>query len=509
MPAGRYFRIQGAGIKGGAKMEIDEIKIKKGLYCLVFSILLGIVFDRLFFEKAFGISFFIFIGLCIGFFLWFTRERISFGKNFGWFLLIPIALLSFSFAVHTMEVFYLFNILAVPFLMIGSSILIIKPSLEWDKGSFVVEMLRKGIADVLNNISKPFKIIKASIKIGRAVQIAEGKKQILIGILVSLPLLVVIIMLLSSADMVFGYYFANLTEIFNNINIGKFVPHVILVSVIALYLFGYVWGFNSEEKAVGDGRNTTSASWGLVTIITVLVALNILYLLFTMIQFSYLYGGGNMILPANFTYAEYARKGFFELAAVTFINFIIVLSCLKYMKKDNIRLLKTVNLLLSVLVAFTLNMLFSANFKLTLYEGTFGYTFLRVSVHLFMLLLFILCLVVAAGIWYRKIPIMRSIIVITIIMYTIANYLNIDGFIARKNIERYRESGKLDVYYLTSLSFEAVPYLLELRETNDSHIKMVIDDNLEHRKEVLDNENSWTEFNFSKNRVGKLLNQGN
>ncbi|MEQ8156098.1 MAG: DUF4173 domain-containing protein, partial [Clostridiaceae bacterium] len=187
----------------------------------------------------------------------------------------------------------------------------------------------------------------------------------------------------------------------------------------------------------------------------------------------------------------------------------IVLSCLKYMKKDNIRLLKTVNLLLSVLVAFTLNMLFSANFKLTLYEGTFGYTFLRVSVHLFMLLLFILCLVVAAGIWYRKIPIMRSIIVITIIMYTIANYLNIDGFIARKNIERYRESGKLDVYYLTSLSFEAVPYLLELRETNDSHIKMVIDDNLEHRKEVLDNENSWTEFNFSKNRVGKLLNQGN
>ncbi|GIM28357.1 hypothetical protein CPJCM30710_10230 [Clostridium polyendosporum] len=493
-------------------MEINEtmeIKTKEGLYCLLFSLLLGIAFDRLFFDKAFGISYFIFIGLCIGFFLWSTRDRISFGKSFGWFLLIPIALLSFSFAVHTVEIFYLFNILAVSFLMIASSILIVNPSFKWDKSSFIAEMLRRGIVNVLNNIGKPFKILKASIKIGIDVQIEEGKKQILIGILVSLPLLIVIIMLLSSADMVFGHYLANLTEIFNNINIEKFVPHVVLILVIAFYLFGYVWGFKSEEKTIESSLCIPAVSWELVTIITVLIALNILYLFFTMIQFSYLYGGGNMTLPANFTYAEYARKGFFELVAVTFINFIIVLSCLKYRKKDNKKLLKASNLLLTVLVAFTLNMLFSANFKLTLYEGTFGYTFLRVSVHLFMLLLFILCLVVAAGIWYRKIPIVRSIIVITIIMYTIINYLNIDGFIARKNIERYRETGKLDAYYLTSLSFEAVPYLLEMREINDRHIKKVIDDNLEYRKEVLDNENSWTEFNFSKNRVRKLLNRGN
>lgn len=493
-------------------MKINETmktKTKEGLYCVLFSLLLGIAFDRLFFEKAFGISYFIFIGLCIGFFLWSTRDRISLGKSFGWFLLIPIALLSFSFAVHTAEVFYLFNILAVSFLMIASSILIMKPSLKWDNGSFIVEMLRKGIVNVFNNISKPFKIIKASIKIGRAFQIAEGKKQILIGILVSLPLLVVIIMLLSSADMIFGYYFSNLTEIFNNINMEKFLPHVVLILVITFYLFGYVWGFKSEEKTVESSLCISSISWELITIITVLIALNILYVFFTMIQFSYLYGGGNMTLPANFTYAEYARKGFFELAAVTFINFIIVLSCLKYRKKDNKKLLKASNLLLTVLVIFTLNMVFSANFKLTLYESTFGYTFLRVSVHLFMLLLFILCLVVAAGIWYRKIPIMRSIIVITIIMYTIINYLNIDGFIARKNIERYNDTGKIDAYYLTSLSFEAVPYLLELRDNSDSHIKKVIDENLEYRKEVLHNENSWTEFNFSKNRVRKLLNLGN
>ncbi|MFL0194470.1 DUF4153 domain-containing protein [Clostridium sp. WILCCON 0269] len=492
-------------------MEVNktlETRTKDGLYCVLFSLLLGIIFDRLFFDKTPGISYPIFIGLCIGFFLWSIRDRIKIGKSFGWFLLIPIALMSLSFAVHTENIFYLLNFLAVPVLMISSSILIVNPRLKWDKSNFIAEMLRKGIANVLNNIIKPFTILKTSVKIGKTVQMEEGKKQILIGILISLPLLVILIILLSSADMVFGYYFANLTKLFNNINIEEFVPHTIIILVITFYLFGYVWGFKSEEKAIEKGLDALAVSWEAVTIITVLAALNILYLIFTIIQFSYLYGGDNITLPAGFTYAEYARKGFFELATVTFINFIIVLGCQKYVKKDNKKLLKTANLLLTLLVAFTLNMLFSANFKLTLYEAAFGYTFLRVSVHLFMLLLFILCLVVAAGIWYRKIPIVKSVIVITIIMYTIISYLNIDGFIAKKNIERYNETGKLDTYYLTSLSFEAVPYLIEVRDKSNSHIKMIIDKNLKYRKKVLDKQNSWTEFNFSKNRIRKLLNQG-
>ena len=482
-----------------------ETKTKEGLYCLLFSLLIGGVFDKLFFEKTPGISFFIFIGLCTGFFLWSVRNRISLRKSFGWFLLIPIAFLAFSFTVHTNPIFYLLNFLSVPLLMVISSILIVNPSYKWDRANFILEVLKEAVVNVLKNIGQPFKILKDSIKIDRYEEMKEGKKQILTGILISLPLLVVIIMLLSSADMVFGYYFSNLTMIFNNIKIDEFIAHSIMIFVIAFYLFGYVWGFKGDEKATENKTSIPEVSWEPVTIITVLVVLNIIYLLFTIIQFSYLYGGGNITLPSNLTYSEYARKGFFELAAVTFINFIIVLSCQNRIKKDNKRNLKVANLLLTILIVFTLNMLFSANFKLTLYENTFGYTFLRVSVHLFMLLLFILCLVVAVGIWYRKIPIVKSIIMITIIMYTVINYINIDGFIARKNIERYYQTGSIDAGYLTSLSDEVVPYLLELKDNSDNDIKIVINDNLKYRKEMLNKHNSWTEFNFSKNRVRKLI----
>jgi hypothetical protein len=486
---------------------IKETRPNEGLYCILFSLLLGVVFDRLFIDKAFGISFFIFISLCTAFFLWSIKARVSFQKSAGWLLLIPIGLLSFSFTVYTNEILLALNILITLILMIASSILIDKPNLQWHKITFIFEMLRKGIANVVESLPMPFRIIKKSIGERSKMEIKESKKQVIFGLLISLPLLFVIIMLLSSADMIFSYYFKNITDIFNNIDLGEFPAHAIVVLLIAFYLFGYVWSFKRRDKAETQNLVMGTLTWEAITIITVLVILNIVYLIFTIIQFSYLYGGGSMTLPASFTYAEYARRGFFELAAVTFINFIIVLSCIKFVKRENKKLLTIVNILFTALILFTLNMLYSANFKLTLYESSFGYTYLRVFVHLFMLLLFILSIIVLIGIWYRKVPVMKSIIVITIIMYTVINYLNIDAFIARKNIERYHATGNLDVEYLTLLSFEAVPYMLELRNVNDNNIREVIVKNLQNRKEALDRQNSWSEFNFSKNNARKLLKQ--
>lgn len=212
-----------------------------------------------------------------------------------------------------------------------------------------------------------------------------------------------------------------------------------------------------------------------------------------------------MTLPAGFTYAEYARRGFFELAAVTFINFVIVLFCIKYMKRENKKLITVSNILFTILILFTLNMLYSANFKLSLYESSYGYTYLRVFVHLFMLLLFILCLIALIGIWYRKVSIVKCILVATVIMYTIINYINIDAFIAKKNIERYHDTGKIDISYLTSLSYEAVPYLIELRKVNDTEIREAINEELKNRRIELNKLKHWSEFNFSRNKADKLL----
>ncbi len=475
------------------------------LYCIIISLTLGIIFDKFFFNGNLGVSYFIFIALCITFFLWTAKSEIKLEKNIGWFLMIPIALIAFSYTVYTNEVFMVLNFLVVPGLMIISSVLIYNPKIKWDKINFVFYLVRKGIVDVLEGIGSAFNTAGKGFKRVGKKEKNSNRNQIIIGLIISIPIIAVVVMLLSSADMIFNYYLNNITRIFDYIDLSNAVPHIIIIGIITFYLLGYVWSFKIERKQQEDKDELEAVNLEALVFITVLTVMNGLYLIFILIQFSYLYGGEGMVLPSNFTYAEYARRGFFELVAVTIINFVIILGCLKYAKKENEALLKILDVLLSVLILFTVNMLYSANFKLSLYESSFGYTYQRVFVHLFMILLFILCIITLAGIWNRKIPVMKSIIITTVIAYTIANYLNIDAFIAKKNIERYYSTGKLDAPYLNSLSYEVVPLILDMKNIKDISIQGVINEGLKYRKEELQKNKSLGEFNFSRRKAQKLL----
>jgi hypothetical protein len=47
--------------------------------------------------------------------------------------------------------------------------------------------------------------------------------------------------------------------------------------------------------------------------------------------------------------------------------------------------------------------------------------------------------------------------------------------------------------------------MLELRDVKDNFIRDTINNNLRHRADSLNREKHWSEFNFSKNRIKKLL----
>ena len=77
---------------------------------------------------------------------------------------------------------------------------------------------------------------------------------------------------------------------------------------------------------------------GIITL-TVLLLINLVYVLFIAVQFKYFFSG---TLEDGFTYAEYARRGFFELLFVTLINLSISIAvitltktCLWSFKKSN------------------------------------------------------------------------------------------------------------------------------------------------------------------------------
>jgi hypothetical protein len=246
-------------------------------------------------------------------------------------------------------------------------------------------------------------------------------------------------------------------------------------------------------------------SWDPIISITILMAINCVYLVFTLIQFAYMFGSLNNALPSDFTYAEYARRGFFELLMVTLINFSLLLSSIRFTRKDGNLVARAVRILHSLLILCTVVILASAYFRMSLYEAVYGYTYLRVLTQSFMIFLFVLFLIAFYKIWNEHISLLKPYIVIGIIAYLILNFVNIDVLITNNNIDRYIKTGKLDTHYLRSLSYDSIPVLVNLLKDENAPADMK-NNLLEQQKELSKNQ-KWQSFNLSRQRAKQVLSQ--
>ncbi len=482
-----------------------NVTSKEKMITIFLALMLGIFFNLFYVGKYVGVSSLIYNLMLFVLFFWSLRDKIKVKKNMGWFMIIPTLLLSLSYAIYANEVLRIINAIVVPLLMVVTNILIVQEDIAWGSTNFIGRVLKRIVNSSFQNIFKPFKFTKEIISRKDTHSVSPAKKHIIKGLVISIPLLTVILILLTSADMMFRYYILNISNAFSGINTFEFIYHFIIILGSFLYIFGYVWSYKypfEEEKST----KVKKATWEPITVLTVIFVINIVYLAFTVIQASYLYSGVNSSLPKGFTYAEYARKGFFELVVVTIINFTILLCCLKFMNKENKKLNIISNVLLTCLVMFTFNMLFSAHYKMSLYENTFGYTRLRIYVQLFMLLLSILIVIAFASIWYKKIPIAKFIIIASLLMYVIVNYINIDRIIAKENIDRHNKKEIIDINYLTKLSNDALPETIKMKNDPDSKISSEVRAYIEKEKSKK-YDYSWYEFNYSKYRANKLLNK--
>lgn len=469
----------------------SQVCLYEKTYTIGITIILAIIYDIFFNDKQLGISISIFYVMFMVFFLWSIRGKITFEKSFGFIIIIPILLLTLSYSIHSNSMLNSFNGIMIVVLTTLSTVLIRYKNIKWDSKSIILKSLCRVISAAFENVLKPFIFIKGSMNFRNS-----GKKSInrniIRGLIISIPLLIVILMLLTSADMVFKNYIINISSVFENIKVGKIISHLLVVIMVFFIIFSYIWSFkyNYEEEAAIK----KNVLWEPVTVLTIIFMINIVYLLFSIVQFSYLYGGASNFLPLKFTYSQYARKGFFELFAVTIINFTILLCCMKYIKTCNKVIKITANVLLTLLIGFTVNMLFSAHFKMSLYEQIYGFTYLRIFVHIFMVMLFMLFIVALAGIWNRKMKLNKVLIVVVLIMYVLLNFVNVDKIIANKNIDIYYKTQKIDVLYLETLSYDAIPEIVRLK--NDPNIKVAKEVNmyLKDMKKDLSQKHSWYEL---------------
>lgn len=192
--------------------------------------------------------------------------------------------------------------------------------------------------------------------------------------------------------------------------------------------------------------------------------LDLLFACFFLVQVTVLFGGRDHVLStAGLTYAEYARQGFFQLLVVAASTLGVVAAAAGGVRDENPRHRRRLRALLGILCVLTLVVLASALRRLGLYEDTFGFTRARITAHATALWLGgMLGLVMAAGVTRSGRWLPRAAVALTGLSLLAFSLADPEDLIASRNVQRYRQTRKIDIAYLSNLSSDAVSALSKL-----------------------------------------------
>jgi len=340
----------------------------------------------------------------------------------------------------------------------------------------------------------------------------KGVLPAIAGVMLFLPLLIFVTELLISADLAFENFVKN---IFDYMDVYKIIIYAVQFTLgipVAFYLYGLIYGNVKGRYAEKITVESVDKAAKIVkfapktAIYTVLTAFNAIYCLFFAVQAAYLFSAFNGNLPEVFTYAEYARRGFFELCMVAGINLgILIISHLTVKKElgEEPKLLRAGTLGTSL---FTILLIATGLSKMVMYINAYGLTQLRVFTSWFMVLLLFIFAVICIR-QFKKFNASKFIVVGFVVMFMALSYGNVDGLIAKYNISRY-EAGTLptfDVEMIAGLSDAAVPHIYDLYlRTDESDFNM--------RRQLKSSIIEWSgirmsgfrEFNFQRHRADEI-----
>ncbi len=469
----------------------------------------GILFVWLLYGKLPGVSIPLFILAFYALLLTYARPVLKKEALFGWLLCIPVSMISFTYLFFGNYVFRILNLLVLPVLVLLQTLQITGANnYKWYSPGAIIDLVYGVFFRCLAHIAKPVGI--ASVLFRRK----SGEKgtksialRVMTGLLISLPLMLILMALLSSADMVFGSFVGKFSKLFEGINLSNLTGKVISVLVISLLTFSYLWSLAHNEKIAESTLKSLppplAAQKGFldpVMVLTTTSAINILYIVFVVIQFAYLFGGSG--LPDGFTYARYARSGFFELLLVTLLNIGFLACTLTFAKKGVMAACMAMRIMNTIMICCTIVMLFSAYYRMSLYEEAYGYTFLRIMTQSFMVFLLVLFIITMARVWKEGLSLLKPYIAVAIVAFVAVNYMNVDRIIVRKNIERYTNTQVIDIPYFSSLSSDAVAEAMSLSKDKNPDVAKAVKELVEQRKALLDKQSAWQSFNLADYHAG-------
>lgn len=314
---------------------------------------------------------------------------------------------------------------------------------------------------------------------------------------VSVLLLLVFGALFASADAAF----AGIVEAaIPDLDAGTVFLWIFLFVVAALILGGAAYLRAAPPDLTGldstGPRRVARLEWA--------IPLTLLVLLFTMfvgVQLTVLFGNSQHVLETdNLTYADYARGGFWQLLVVTGLTLLVLAAAVRWAPRDTPTDRILIRVILGALALLSLVIVGSALHRMNLYADTYGLTRLRLLVPLCEAWLGVVyLLILGAGIRLKAPWLPNAIVAAGVLALLGLAIANPDNLIADRNITRYEQTHRIDTYYLSTLSPDAVPALNRLSPTDRDCALTPIAQDLQN------NPDDWRTFNLARQKARTLL----
>ena len=359
--------------------------------------------------------------------------------------------------------------LDVIFLILGGASLVYSATAEKPLfGRFApFDIFKSSVDNPLSNMGREFSAVNSSLKGNRA---GKNIKSAIIGLLLAVPLTAVVAGLLMSADKGVEDMLNSLAEAVSFDNIFSLGMRIGVSVPIAGYIFGLIISHTRPELIKKTDEEKCEKSLHNIRLVpntAVYISVTpicVLYVLFFISQVNYFTSAFMGTLPENYSYAEYARRGFFELFAIELINAGVIFFIDLFSKKTGEEKPFTLKLYSVVISVFTLLITATAISKMVMYIDTYGLTQLRVYTTWFMVLTALMFVYIIIRQFKRDFPFMRAAAVTFTLMFTLLCFSRPDALIARYNMENCADTLTFrDITEMSDLSSDAAAVVTEIK----------------------------------------------
>ena len=266
------------------------------------------------------------------------------------------------------------------------------------------------------------------------------------------------------------------------------------------------WSWASMDNSLIPSAFTL----GTIEISVVLGLINLLFLSFVIVQIPYLFGGMDLVQNTpDFKLAEYARRGFGELVAVSTLVLPVLLISHWLVRRDNPFAEKLFRALASIQIVLLFVIMASAAQRLFILTGPLGYgmTTVRLYPMIFMswlgIVFILFALTVLRG--YRQYFAWAALWSAFFVLGA-THLLNPDEFIVRTNVALMKQGRSFDASYNFNLSADAIPSVIssmpELSFDDQCRVKLY----LHNRYRSFGETGDIRSLNWSRKHAWYLLN---